>query len=178
MLRRDLRQLLEDAANLAPGEELVVIGSQAILGWFDDAVLPAAAVFSREADVYAEDDADETTTTMLDAVLGELSAYDAQHGMYLQGVGPETARLPSDWRTRSQSWPLPGGGRAHFPEPHDLASSKLAADRPKDREFVSALLEVGLLEIEILMDRFASLEVEPIIRRRVERFLVARQERA
>ena len=44
-------------------------------------------------------------------------------------------------------------GRGWCLEPHDLAASKLAAGREKDYEFVGALVDADLIDIETLSVR-------------------------
>lgn len=46
-------------------------------------------------------------------------------------------------------------------EPHDLALAKLAAHRAKDKAFVGALIDAGILQIEILDGRVESLQASP-----------------
>ncbi len=50
MRRTELEHVIRAAAAVAEGDEIVVIGSQAILGQFPDA--PDSLLISREADVY------------------------------------------------------------------------------------------------------------------------------
>jgi hypothetical protein len=61
-------------------------------------------------------------------------------------------------------------------EPHDLASAKLAAGREKDYEFVTALLDAGLIDIDVLTERVAGLPRERVLPGfllRAERFIKA-----
>ena len=50
---------------------------------------------------------------------------------------------------------------------HDLVVSKLVAGREKDRIFASALLSVGLVSKETLLDRAKMLDVPGAVIRRV-----------
>ena len=92
---------------------------------------------------------DEELTEIVDAYFGEGSQFHSTHGIYLQGVDESTCVLPAGWRDRLIR--LPGGeaAPAGLPiwclDPHDLAVAKLAAGRPKDIEFVHALLTSGHL---------------------------------
>jgi hypothetical protein len=52
-------------------------------------------------------------------------------------------------------------------ETHDLAASKLAAYREKDREFVRLLLIEKMIDIKTLTERISSLDVEKQLRERL-----------
>ncbi len=152
MTRDDLLTLLRAAQVNQPGLEILVVGSQSVLGAHEDTELPDRATMSVEADVmYLRHGAfDEELTEMADAWFGEGSDFHETHGVYLQGVDESTCVLPTGWRTRLVRLPTPPG--FHAPglclDPHDLAVAKLAAGRPKDIEFVDALLRSGHLDPE------------------------------
>ena len=59
MNRSQLAHILRAASTIAEDNELLVIGSQAILGAFSEKVLPAEAIRSVEADIAFFDDNDE-----------------------------------------------------------------------------------------------------------------------
>ena len=69
------------------------------------------------------------------------------------------------------------GARDWCPEVHDLAVSKLAAGREKDIEFVDAMLEYGLVQIELMRSRLADTELDPAHWSRVSARLAARKRR-
>jgi hypothetical protein len=160
--REELLTLLRAARPPHPGVQILVVGSQSVLGAFPDSDLPQRATLSLEADVMylRQGRFDQELTDMVDAWFGEGSQFHEQHGVYLQGVDEETCVLPSGWQDRLVhlvDLPAPDGpahheaaGTASIPvfclDPHDLAVAKLAAGRPKDLEFVSALLTSGHLE--------------------------------
>lgn len=56
-------------------------------------------------------------------------------------------------------------------ELHDLAASKLAAYREKDREFVRLLLIEKMIEGKILDERIGALNIEVRLRERLYRWL-------
>ena len=93
---------------------------------------------------------EEEITEIVDARFGEGSAFHETHGVYLQGVDEATCVLPAAWRTRLVRLPTPDGFQTPVLclDPHDLAVAKLAAGRPKDIEFVDALLASGHLDPE------------------------------
>jgi hypothetical protein len=141
--REELLTLLRAARPAHPGVQILVVGSQSVLGAFPDSDLPQRATLSLEADVMylREGRFDQELTDMVDAWFGEGSQFHEQHGVYLQGVDEETCVGPAHHEV---------AGTASIPvfclDPHDLAVAKLAAGRPKDLEFVSALLTSGHLE--------------------------------
>lgn len=158
MKREELVHLLRAAARIAD-PEMLVIGSQSIHGAFREEELPELTMISREADIAFWNDEDELLSDRLDGAIGELSMFDATHGYYAQGVNITTAVLPDGWRSRLIPFEDPDAGdaNAHCLDPHDLALSKLAAGREKDRDFVYALLDARLLDPRVLGVRVGSL---------------------
>jgi len=145
MQRHELEHIIRAATSITNENELVIVGSQSILGQFPDA--PRELLQSRDADIYPLHYS-EKKSDLIDGTIGEGSPFEEAYGYYAQGVGPETAILPQGWQDRlvkvqSQSTDLKIGWCL---EPHDLAASKLAAAREKDREFVAALLRHKLVE--------------------------------
>ncbi|PWJ56486.1 hypothetical protein SAMN06264364_101464 [Quadrisphaera granulorum] len=173
MRREHLAHLLRAASKIANDREIVVIGSQAILGSYDEDDLPDAAVASIEADFTFWDDPDNAKSDLIDGILGEDGQFHATYGYYAQGVDLTTATLPHDWRARVVIWQSRSSepGRAHCLDPHDLAVSKLVASREKDHEFVAALLDAELLDPEVLLRRCADLLAPVGVQRRVTRWV-------
>jgi hypothetical protein len=106
--------------------------------------------------------------------------FHATFGYYADGVDFRTAIAPAGWEERLVVFQTPGSeeGRGLCLEPHDLAASKLAAGREKDLEFVGALLDAGLIGLEVLAERVAGLprdRVLPGFLRRAERFVEERR---
>jgi ribosome modulation factor len=84
--RVDLLHLIRAACDLLEVDEVVVLGSQAILATRSEDDLPYAATRSREADIAAWHDPDESLSHRLAGVLGEDSAFDHSHGYFVDGV--------------------------------------------------------------------------------------------
>ena len=84
-----------------------------------------------------------------------VSTFHEKNGIYAEGVHIDTAVLPDGWQNRLVSWDLQSSepAKPRFLEPHDLAVSKLAAGRPKDHDFVLALIRGGLLDVAVLRKR-------------------------
>jgi len=140
MNRKQLEHILRAGESLTECRELVVIGSQSLLGSFPDA--SPELLSSMEADVYplnAPEKAD-----MIDGCIGELSPFHETFGYYAHGVGPESAILPAKWKSRlvrlktnqAMGWCL---------SPTDLAVSKILAGREKDILFVRGMLKSGFI---------------------------------
>ena len=151
MNRLQLEHIIRASAGNADAREIVVVGSQAILGAYPDA--PAELLESMEADVFPKDC--PAKAILIDGAIGERSIFHETFGYYAHGVDPSTAVLPQGWRDRlirvenentrgAIGWCL---------EEHDLAVSKLAAGREKDFVFVGALLRHGLVSLDVLRER-------------------------
>lgn len=163
MIRSELEHLLVVASQISGRENIVVIGSQAILGSYDESELPEDVTMSREADFAFWDDSTEEVSDRVDAAIGELSEFDEFHGYYAQGVSISTATLPAGWEARLVRYDTANGGVTGWClEPHDLALSKLAAHRPKDKRFVGALIRAEILDVRILDERVGHLAASAV----------------
>lgn len=97
------------------------------------------------------------------------------YGFYVHGVPIESATLPGGWEERA----IAVSGKGKEPsigwciEAHDLAASKLAAFRPKDREFVRILILAELVSVAVLQERVSGLAVEENLRSRLTGWIQA-----
>jgi len=175
MKREQLAHILRAAAGVAHDDRVIVVGSQAILGTYDEDDLPEPAHASIEADIFFDNDPDLTKTDTVDGALGEDSPFHEMYGYYAQGVDVTTATLPGGWRERLVPFaPAAANGATGFClESHDLVLSKLVAGRMKDYEFVTALLDAGLVQIDVLHHRAPLLPVGPLRIRRIVEWLDA-----
>lgn len=166
MRRVDLEHLIRAAASIADDDELIVIGSQSILGRFPDA--PAELRVSVEADLYPRHHPDRAD--LIDGAIGEGSIFHETYGYYAQGVGPTTAVLPEGWEARLVPvyGPATRGATGWCLEPHDLVVSKLVAGREKDLHFAQVAVEAGLVRVSELLSRLAVMTLVPALRERVE----------
>lgn len=171
MTRQQLAHLLRAAATIANDGDILVVGSQAILGSYAEGDLPEVAWLSREADLAFFDlQEGERKADDVDGAIGELSQFDETFSYYAQGVDISTAKLPDGWEQRLVPFEPPSAApaRARCLEKHDLVISKLVALREKDREFAEALLRANLVDIDILKERANALSVvPPSVRRNV-----------
>ncbi len=148
MKREDLEHLIRAAATILDEQDILVIGSQAILGSYNDAGLPADITLSVEADLGSFDDPDETKADLIHGALGELSAFHQSFGVYGDGVTTITAVLPDGWQDRLVPLTEPTGSGAvgWCLDVHDLCAAKLYAGRPKDHRFVQAAVTHRLVD--------------------------------
>lgn len=151
MNRRALEHILRAAAAVADARDIVVIGSQAILGQFPDA--PDSLLASVEADVYPRDAPERSD--LIDGAIGELSVFHETFGYYAHGVDESTAVLPADWKTRlvRVDNANTSGAVGWCLDAHDLAVSKLVAGRDRDARFVRVLLDEGMVQAGLLRER-------------------------
>jgi hypothetical protein len=152
-----------------------VLGSQSILGSFDEDDLPPEATASQEADLAFLDDPGRNKADEVEGAIGEMSTFHEQFGVYAEGVHVDVATKPDGWKDRLVTWGVESSKPAEprFLDPHDLAVSKLAAGRPKDLDFVLALIRGGLLNVALLRERASKLpsETDPRISERIEAWL-------
>jgi hypothetical protein len=173
MRKPDFDHLIAAAAEICGETEIVVIGSQAILGSMDDP--PAALLRSIEADVYPR--LEPARAEEIDGALGDGSPFQSTYGYYAHGVGPETAKAPLGWEGRLIRTPVPRrpGAKGHVfalcLEPHDLVLAKCVAGRDRDWEFAEEALRFGVVELDELLRRVPDLPVEAGHQRRVEAML-------
>lgn len=149
MTRKELEHAIRAACDVVGDAELWVFGSQSILGQHPEA--PEAVRMSIEVDVDPKNRPE--LVDRIDGALGEGSPFHETHGFYVHGVSIETAVMPRGWqqRTKVVRNENTGGATGYCLEAHDLAVSKLAAWRDKDREFVRLLLRERLVNLNHLV---------------------------
>jgi hypothetical protein len=167
-MRRDqLEHAIRAACEIIGRPEVIVIGSQAILGTFSEDELPVRATMSGEVDILPIADSNEETVQLADrieGVAGEFSPFEELHGFRIDGVDLETSALPEGWRDRLvkvQNANTAGlGGGLQFTgwclDKEDLCVAKLCALREKDQNFVAELLGAGLVDSGVIAARLAT----------------------
>jgi hypothetical protein len=112
-MRRDqLEHAIRTACQIIDRPEVIVVGSQSILGTFSEDQLPVDATMSVEVDILPIADDDTETTRLADlieGVAGEFSPFEELHGFSIDGVDVSTSALPQGWRDR----PGQGAERQH-----------------------------------------------------------------
>ena len=154
MNRPQLEHLIRAAAGNADTTDLIVIGSQSILGTYPDA--PDELLVSNEADIFPRDR--PADSILIDGGIGERSIFHETFGYYAHGVDETTATLPEGWRGRLV--PICNantrGATGWCLEVHDLAVSKLVAGREKDLAFIAALFRHALAQPGLVRERLAA----------------------
>ena len=168
-MRRDqLEHAIRAACQIIGRTDVIVIGSQAILGSYDEAELPVQATMSLEIDILpiADDNAETARLAdQIEGVAGEFSSFEGLHGFSIDGVDLDTAVLPPGWRDRlvkvQNANTATPDGELQFTgwclDKEDLCVAKLCALREKDQAFVAALLDAGLVDPGILLKRLGLL---------------------
>ena len=158
MTREQLEHAIRAAADITQQKELIVIGSQAVLGQYPAA--PAELLISREVDLYAPRAPE--MSDMIDGALGELSPFEITFGFHVDGVNPSTATLPKGWEDRliPVCNPNTNGATGWCLEVHDIAVSKYAAGREKDLAYIAVLWKEGLVKLETIEERLDKTNVE------------------
>lgn len=157
MTRAQLEHIIRAAGSIAEDDDILIVSSQSLLGQFPNA--PAEFLISIEADVVPLQHPERSD--LIDAALGDGSRFERTYGYFAHGVGLETSILPADWRSRL----IPvfnentRGVRGWCLEVHDLALAKLAAGRPKDLEFVEALVNQKMADPCLLQSRADSMDL-------------------
>lgn len=171
MKRQQLYHAIRAACDIASVDQVIVVGSQSILGSFDTDELPPVTHLSAEVDVMP-DVADPALMAELsdriEGVGGELSSFEELHGFALDGVDLSTSVLPLGWRDRlvtvSNEFtrnPLTGEQYTGLClDPADLCVAKLCAGREKDRAFVDALFQANLVDRCTVLGRLQNMPPE------------------
>jgi hypothetical protein len=155
--RADLEHIIRAAATIADDDELIVVGSQAVLAQFPDA--PEEMLRSDEADIYPKNKPERWE--LIDGAIGELSTFHDTFGYYAQGVEEGVARLPRGWKLRLVALSNAGtrGATGFCLELHDLLISKYVANREKDRRYCRAAAKAGLADQSTLEERLRETEL-------------------
>lgn len=165
MNRAQLEHVIRAACAVADDDELIVIGSQAILAQYPSA--PEELTLSLEADVYPKNHPERSD--LIDGALGELSMFHETFGYYADGVSEHTATLPAGWTERLV--PIRNantlGKTGWCLELHDLLIGKYVAGRDKDRRYSAAAARHGLSNRATLMERLALTDLDDGLREHV-----------
>jgi len=170
---QEFEHVLAAAAEVTGQEELVVVGSQAILGSFEQP--PESMLHSLEVDIYPLHDPD--AADFIDGSLGDGSQFHLTYGYYAHGVGPETAKAPRGWQERLVMRKIPQRvaskrtAIAWCLEAHDLVLSKCAADRDRDWDYATNALETGIVQADVLLTRLPDMPVTDELRDHIEKML-------
>jgi hypothetical protein len=169
--RRQLEHIIRATATISEDDEIVIIGSQAILGTYPDA--PSSLLTSMEADVYPKNHPE--LAELIEGSIGEDSIFHATFGYYADGVEEGTAILPDGWKERLVKIQNQNtlGKIGWCLEMHDIVISKYVAGRDKDLHYVRETIRHGLVDGATLLVRLAMTPLPDDRRRVVESSLRA-----
>jgi len=158
--REQPAHVLRAAARITGDSDIVVLGSQSILGTYGESELPVEALLSMDADLAFRSAPDEQKSDEVDGSIGESSPFHEMNAYYAQGVSITTATLPTGWELRLVGYHPADAepSRAMRLERHDLVIAKLVAGREKDFDFTTALLRARLVDADTLVRRAGELE--------------------
>lgn len=107
MNRDQLEHAIRAACDVSQDQELIIFGSQAIVGTYPEA--PGDLRASIEVDIQPKNRPEAVDD--IDGALGELSMFHQTHGFYVHGVSIESAWLPVGWEDRTVPISDPVGTR-------------------------------------------------------------------
>lgn len=161
--------IIRAACRVAEQDQVLVIGSQSVLGTYGELELPEESTFSEEADVFPLfDDADGTKSTQIDGTLVEQVSSTRRSDTTLRALTAVPPPLPAGWaerlvpiETRTPTTTRAGAWTCTI-----CAVQKLIANRDKDRAFVTALIHDDLVLVSYIRERLELTEVD-VQRKRV-----------
>ncbi len=183
MTRTELEHIIRAAGAIADVKELIILGSQSILGQFPDipeslsgssasempVIIEQRDILYRsiEADIMVE--GSDEKSEMIEGAIGELSSFHNTFGYYAQAVDASTSLLPNGWKERLVKVCNENthGITGLCLEIHDLMISKLYADREKDLVFFDATVSLGVISKETQLDRLNMTEMSDSKRRKI-----------
>lgn len=100
MRREELRHLIRAACRVTGEQQVIVMGSQAILGSWKEIAAPDRVTLSNEADIAFFADPDEVKADTVMGVLGLDSQFHQTFGVYADGIAADSPKLPIGWVER------------------------------------------------------------------------------
>lgn len=157
----DLERAVRGIAGLFETDEIVIVGSQALLVARDD--IARELRMSEEFDAYPKNylewellNPGEEASELINAYLGEGSSFHKSYGFFVDGVDATTAKLTPGWEDRAVMREFDVDGRqvkVMAPEPNDLVAAKLTRGDPKDITFARICLRDGLVQRQQIENR-------------------------
>ena len=96
MNREEIEHVIRAAGGVLDEDQVIVVGSQAILAQFPDD-LPRAVLLSREVDVMATDDPTGEKALLINGAIGEDTLFDNTFGVFAEGVKCGLCQFPPGW---------------------------------------------------------------------------------
>lgn len=151
MNREQLHALLSEARQQVQHAEFVIVGSLAILGAVAEP--PRTMVMSIDVDTYLKNDPQRTGELV--QALGQGSAFEDEHGYYLDPVSPNLPSFPAGWQDRLVQIDF-GDVKTFFVEANDVAVSKYMRGEDRDLRWLLAGLKAGLIDLDVIERRVGS----------------------
>lgn len=164
MDRNDIARLLVEARRVINHADYVIIGSLSVLGAVPHP--PLSMTGSIDIDLYPKNDPDRASEVA--TALGLGSEFERLHGYYADAVSPMLPTLPQGWEQRLIKIEFDAGITAWFLEPNDAAISKYARGEARDREWIRAGLEAGILSLPTIEYRLRDTIMETDERERTK----------
>jgi hypothetical protein len=167
-MRRDqLEHAIRTSCQIAGLTEVIIVGSQAILGTYTEDQLPFYATRSVEIAVLPIADNTGEIARLADEIEGaarEFSPFEQLHGFSIDAVDLQTSALPDGWRDRlvkvqNENTAAPSGEPQFIGwclDKEDLCVAKLCALREKDQNFVDALITADLVDPQVIATRLVT----------------------
>lgn len=143
----EMVHLVQAASYITKKDTFLIVGSQAVLGNYLNEAGSFEFARSREIDIVIKETESEIAD-ILEGVFGEASYFEKTHGIYIDVVDIKTCTLPDDWEKRLIQKKYKDGPLLRFLSPEDLAFTKYAAWREKDKIFLAKMWREQLLDIE------------------------------
>lgn len=180
LTQSDLDRAVRAVAGLLQTDEVVVVGSQALIVGRDD--IDRSLRSSVEFDMYSAnaarwqaDNPGLEASEQIAGTLGEGSDFHLRHGYFVDGVDERTATLAADWRSRAVTRQVEGivGSTilAVAPCATDIVAAKLHRGDPKDQEFASRCMRLGLTHYAEVLQTIRRIAVPDGHRERAEQAL-------
>ena len=146
MKRDDVERLLNAARGILQHHEYVIIGSLSVLGTSDSP--PDTMIGSIDLDFYPRGDPDRAGEVQ--AMLGQGSEFERKYGYYADPVSPMLPTLPDGWEARLVPIVFASGVTAFFLDANDAAVSKYVRSEARDKRWIRAGLETGILSLAVI----------------------------
>ena len=150
-----LFDLLQEAKRLSGHSEFVIIGSLSILALEENFQVPPDMTMSNDIDCYTRNDPGRIFDLV--PLLGENSPWHVAAGYFIDAVTPALPSVPEGWEARMNRIAR-DGVVAWFLEPNDAALSKYARGEPRDRRWIRAGIQSGVISIAVVKSRFRSVD--------------------
>lgn len=164
----ELEHTIRAACAILETNEIIIVGSQAILGFHRNLSGPTA--LSTEVDMLPVTETlkpgilPEFAADLINGNIGEGTEFENTHQYMAEGVVEGDLSLPPGWRNRTK--PVctanTNGCTGHCIDPYDMCTAKLAAGRDKDRRAIVNLIRQGVIKPGKLRKRVLTLEQEKI----------------